>query len=55
MTLAAFAYVLGGVMGLALALLLLSGPSTTEEELHQANHHLQIELANAKEQLERQP
>lgn len=53
MTLAAFAFVLGGVMGFLLAALMVSGPSTTEDELHRANHQLQCDLADAREQLDR--
>jgi len=53
MTLAAFAYALGGVMGFFLAVLLLSGPSTTEDELALANHQLACQLADAREQLAR--
>lgn len=53
MNLAAFAYLLGGLMGFFLAFLLLSGPSTTEDELREANHKLACALADAREQLAR--
>ena len=53
MTLTAFAFLLGGAMGMTLMCLLLSGPSTTEEELMLANHELACALADAQEQLAR--
>jgi len=53
MTLAAFAYLLGGVMGFLLAALMVPGPSTTEDELREVNHKLACQLADAREQLAR--
>lgn len=43
----------GAFIGMLCMALFKVGPSTREDELALANHQLQIELANAKEQLAR--